>query len=121
MDKIDLEKAKKEKAEYDATIRKQTKIQNEFSFLLKCDQKELQAKFVLAQAKEICKYLYRLKFTPFRSWESLIKNTLEHIDHDFLYEYYLTTNEFGEYIPDEERIKALILTDADPEEFPEGR
>lgn len=121
MEKIDLEKEKQEQKEFDKHMKKQNRIKNEFAFLMTCDKKEFQAKFIKAQAIEICKYLERLKFTPFKSWETKIKELVEHEDFDFLYQFYITKNEYGEYIPDESRIQELILTDPDPEEFPETR
>ena len=121
MKSIDLEQEKAEKRVYDKAMKKQASIQNEFGFLMDCDRRKVQSEFIRAQAKEICKYLYRLKFTPFRSWEAKIKELIDDEDEDFLYSFYIIANEFGELIPDEERILALVLTDPDPEEFPDSR
>jgi hypothetical protein len=121
MNTINVEVEKKEQAEFDKVFKFQEKIKKEFNFLTTCDKKEFQYNFVKAQAKEICNYLYRLHFTPFKSWESIIKNILEEESTDFLYQNYITKNEHGQYIPDEDRLKQLILTEPDPEEFPENR
>ena len=121
MKNVDIVEEKREQRVYEMELNRQNKIKKEFTFLESCDVKEFQAQFVRAQAKEICAYLYRLKFSPFKGWEGAIKGIVEHDDTDFLYQFYITKNEFGEYIPDDDRIKGLFLTDADPEEFPENR
>lgn len=120
----DIEEIKKEQEEdneFKKNFKKQNKVKNEFMYLMSCPHKEFQAEFVKAQAREVCKYLERLKFTPFKSWEVKIREMLEHEDYDYLYQFYITKNEHGEYIPDMDRIDKLVLTDPDPEEFPESR
>lgn len=116
-----IEEEKKESTQFQEALKKQAKVTREFAYLEDCDIKDFQAAFVLAQAKEVCKYLTRLNLSPFKAWENLIKSELEHPDKDFLYQLYITKNEFEQYVPDEGRIKELVLKEPDAEEYPEFR
>ena len=121
MGNVDIEQEKKKKFEFDRIYRAQEKIRKEFVYLEDVDNKLFQAQFVQTQAKEICNYLNRLKLMPFKAWETLILDKIRHEDTDFEYQFYIIKNEYGTYVPDFERIKLLILEDADPEEFPESK
>jgi hypothetical protein len=65
--------------------------------------------------------MYRLQFTPFKSWQSALRDIIESEDNDFLYSHFIIKNEFGVYEPDTARIDKLLLLPPDPEEFPKGR
>ena len=83
------------------------KIKKEFEYLDKT--KDVVAEFTLAQAKEICAYLFRLKLTPFFGWFSHIQDNIEKDKDNFLHGYYLIENEFGILEPDMERINKLRI------------
>lgn len=121
MEKIDLTEEKERKNKTTRISSVQNKIKKEFNFLTKVDVKHLQREFILAQAKEICKYINKLKFMPFHAWTSIIMAQVDSQDIDFCYQFYIVKTEFGEYEPDLERIDSLVLTDADKEEFPDFR
>ncbi len=91
--------------------RKHKQLKSEFKHLSNIDRKNFQAEFVLAQAKEVCKYLFRLHLIPFKAWESFLIDSMNKNKEVFLYDFYLKENEFGEIEPDIERIQTLVLDD----------
>lgn len=121
MSKKDYESEKNEDLAFSKEFKRQSKIKKRYKHLEECNHKEFQKEFVLEQAREICNYLKDLQFTPFRAWESSLREMVENESNDFLYKMYITKDEYGNYIPDTERAVELILTDPDPEEFPESR
>lgn len=105
----------KSKYEVDALKRKQEKVRKEFEYLHSIDTLHFQSEFLKAQAKEICKYYNRIKLTPFKSWESSLRNMIE--DESFLFDHYIKVNEYGELELDIERLDALILESLSPEDL----
>lgn len=105
----------KAKYEADALRRKQDKVRKEFEYLHSIDTLHFQSEFLKAQAKEICRYYNRIKLTPFRSWESSLRDMIE--DEEFLYDHYIIVNEYGELEPDAERLDALVLESLSPEDL----
>jgi len=97
--------------EYKQRLKQQDNINKKFEYLNDVDQQHLVAEYTLAQAKELCNILTRTTRTPFRALEAYFRDHLEELEDQF----YITKNEYGEYIPDEERIEKLIL----PEPFDE--
>lgn len=92
-----------------ALKRTQDKIRSKFEFLSKVEPKYFQAEYVKTQAQEICNYLKYLGLTPLRAWYSKQLETIS--DPVFMYDFFLTKNEFGTIVPDIERIEKLILPD----------
>ena len=89
--------------------REQSRIHREFKHL--STTKHVQFEFVLAQAKEICKYLNRMSLMPFPAWEAFIRRSITDDKEAFLYKFYLQENEFNLIEPDEDRITELKLQD----------
>lgn len=89
--------------------KEQSKIHKEFKYL--STTKYIQSEFVLAQAKEICRYLNRMSLMPFPAWEAFIRRSITDDKEAFLYKFYLQENEFNLIEPDEERITELKLQD----------
>ena len=117
MGKSRKELSEEQRKKYDADVlkRKQTKIRKEFEFLQDVDTLHFQAEFIKAQANEICKYYNRIKFTPFKAWEGVLRDMT--IDEDFRHKFYLIENEYGELAPDKERIDSLVLENLNPEDL----
>ncbi len=99
--------------EYKQNLNKQNKLKKKFEYLKEVDEQHFTAKYVYAQALEICDYINAIKYTPFKAWESYLKKDLEQLCDSF----YIKENDYGELIPDEERIAELIL----PEPYNEAR
>lgn len=89
--------------------RQQTKARAKFAYLLDVDKQHFTYEYIMAQAKEICSYLNFILFTPFNAWHGKLRDTV--VNDDFMYNFYLRLNEFGQLEPDEERINKLILPD----------
>jgi len=121
-----MEKSKittQDKETQDALILKriQDKVRKKFDYLGSVDAQYFQAKYLKAQAKEICDYLQYLRLTPFRSWYS---KHLEMVsDPMFMFDHCLVKNEFEEIVPDLVRINSFILKEPSKEDRPytEGR
>lgn len=107
-------KAEQETREANAIRNKQDKIRNRFDYLQEVHVKHFQEEYVRAQAKEVCKILNELKLTPLNSLFTKVNDFMYSVD--FMYDMYLTENEFGMLEPDEVRIKKLILPDPTPED-----
>ena len=101
--------------EADTLKKYQTKVRKEFEFLHTIDPLHFQAEFLEAQADEICKYYNRVKLTPFKAWEGIMRETI--VDEEFKHKFYLVENEYGELKPDIERIDSLILENLSPEDL----
>lgn len=97
----------------------QDKIRKRFEFLNQVDAQHFQQAYIKAQAEEICNYLKFLRLTPFKAWYGILFETIS--DPSFLYDYYITKNEFEEYIPDEDRLSKLVLQETPTEDFPKER
>ena len=113
--KKQLTEEQREKFEADSLRKKQAKIRKEFEYLQDADTLTFQSEFIRAQAKEICKYYNRLKLTPFRALEGKFREMI--MDEDFMYEFFIKENEYGELVPDDERIDSLILDNINPEDI----
>jgi hypothetical protein len=101
--------------EADLLKKRQDKIRKEFEYLNSADGFTFRTEFIKAQAKEICKYYDRLQFTPFKSWESELRDIIT--DLDFMDKFYLIINEYGQLVPDIERIESLAIESITPEEL----
>jgi len=92
------------------------KVNKEFKHIIDADDKYFNAEFVAAQANEIVRYLYRLRLTPLRAWESFIRDAINKNKDVFLHDFYLKENEYGELEIDHKRINTLILEDVKEED-----
>jgi hypothetical protein len=113
--KRELSEEQKRKYDADALKRKQAKIKKEFEYLLDSDTLHFRADFIRAQANEICNYYKRIKLTPFKALEGSLRDMI--FNEDFLYNFYLMKNDYGELVPDTERIDKLILENVNPEDL----
>ena len=113
--KKELTDDQRERYEAEALKKRQTKIRKEFEFLEDADTLTFQSEFIKAQAKEICKYYNRIKLTPFRALEGQLRDMIN--DEDFRYNFYIKENEYGEIVPDDERIDDLVLENIKPEDI----
>jgi hypothetical protein len=111
----ELNDEQRKKYEADALKKKQSKIRKEFEFLQNTDTLHFQAEFIKTQAKEICKYYNRVKLTPFKAWEGILRDIV--VDEEFKHKFYLVENEYGELTPDEKRIDSLVLETLNPEDL----
>ena len=111
------QRSEDEKKVYRATLikQRQEKIKHEFEYLKDIDSFHRRAEYIKAQANEICQYASRLHLTPFRAFESALNEMIN--DSKFMDKFYLTVNEYGQIIPDEERIEALIFETITPEQL----
>jgi len=98
--------------EYKSSLNKQRKIKEKYAYLQESDSRHLASDYILAQAKELCSIINNLKQTPFKALSAFFKEKEEALIDQF----YITTNEYGEYIPDVDRIDKLILPEAFDEE-----
>jgi hypothetical protein len=101
--------------EADLLKKRQDKIRKEFEYLTNADGFTFRTEFIKAQAKEICKYYDRLQFTPFKSWEAELRDIV--VDEEFMNKFYLTINDYGQLVPDDERIEALAIKSITAEEL----
>jgi len=113
--KEEINKESADKLGFLNSTKNQDRIKNEFKKSLDVDDKHFQAEYVRIQGKEILDYIFRLKMSPLKAWESFIKDSINRNKAVFLYDFYLKENEFGEFELDEERIETLIMQD-DPED-----
>lgn len=87
--------------------RLQDKARAKFEYLLDVDKQHFAHEYVKAQAQEICAYLNFISLTPLNAWHGALRDTV--VNDQFMYNFYLKLNEFGQLEPDTERIDSLIL------------
>jgi len=109
--KHDVVKEKQRGHDIKDKLKNKSKIEKEFSNIIKVEDKYFAAEFAKTQAKEIIKYLHRLRLSPLKAWESFIRESINRNKDVFLYDFYLIENEFGELELDNDRINELILQD----------
>lgn len=97
--------------------RQQDKVRVKYDYLLDVDKQHFAAEYVRAQAKEICSYLNFCSLTPLNAWCSKLKGMI--MTDEFMDQFYLKLNEFGQLEPDDDRIAKLVLPDPlTPDEHP---
>jgi len=90
---------------YKAALQKQQQLKKKYEYLQDVDSRHLVAEYTTAQAKELCSFLRRLKQTPFKALEAYFRSRIDELSEQF----YIMEDEFGSYVPDEARLKELVL------------
>jgi hypothetical protein len=109
--KHDIEKEDQELLELKRLSSIKKMVNKEFQNILEASDKYFNAEYVHAQGKEIINYLYKLRLTPLRAWESFILEAINRNKDVFMHDFYLKENEYGQLELDVERIKTLVLDD----------
>lgn len=107
--KIAFEARKEQNRAAQDLKRQQDKARAKFEYLLEVDKQHFTYEYVKAQAKEICAYLNFCSLTPLNAWYSRLRDTV--VNDEFMYNFYLKLNEYGQLEPDYDRIEKLILPD----------
>ncbi len=114
---IDLEQKAVEAAldrEANMNKKRQERITKRFSKLKDSDRRHFQSDFVMAQAKEISNYIRDMQMSPLKAWYDSLKEMA--MEANFMEKYFLTLDDFDNIVPDEIKIKGLILPESMTEE-----